>query len=81
MRVLKDPQGVFGTDRAVVVVRKAVWTSLPERSRVVLGRVRLSIPVVTELERELVVDHKPEREVAREWMRKNQNEVDGWFAP
>jgi glycine betaine/proline transport system substrate-binding protein len=80
MRVLKDPQGVFGTDRAVVVVRKSVWNALPERSRVVLGRVRLSIPVVTELERELVVDHKPEQDVARDWMRQNQNEVDEWFA-
>ncbi|WP_278650048.1 glycine betaine ABC transporter substrate-binding protein [Burkholderia lata] len=80
MRVLNDPKGVFGEDRAVVVVRKKVWESLPEHSRNVLSRVRLSVPVVTELERQLVVEHLPARQIAQDWMRSNRAETDPWFA-
>ncbi len=80
MRVLRDPKGIFGDDRAVVVVRKDVWESLPAHSRDVLGRVRLSVPVVTELERQLVVEHLPARTVAQNWMRRNRTETDAWFA-
>lgn len=81
VRVLEEPQGVFGTDRAVVVVRKTVWENWPARTRTVLSRVQLGIPVVTELERQIVVDKKPSATVAREWMRANPDIVKAWFAP
>lgn len=80
LRVLEDPQGIFGVDRAVVVVRKEVWQQLPERTRRVLGRVRLGISVATELERQMVVESKPAEQVARSWMAANPAKVDVWFA-
>jgi glycine betaine/proline transport system substrate-binding protein len=80
MRVLKDPQQVFGEDRAVVVVRKSVWESLPARSRDVLSRVRLDVPLVTELDRQMVVEHKPAKQVAQDWMQGHRADVDTWFA-
>lgn len=80
VRVLEEPQGVFGTDRAVVVVRKETWNALPQRTRTVLSRVHLGIPAVTELERQIVADGKPARQVAQEWMAANAKTVEGWFA-
>jgi ABC-type proline/glycine betaine transport system substrate-binding protein len=71
---------IFGVDRAVVVVRKEVWQQLPERTRRVLGRVRLGISVATELERQMVVESKPAEQVARSWMAANPAKVDVWFA-
>jgi glycine betaine/proline transport system substrate-binding protein len=79
IRVLEEPRGIFGTDRAVVVVRKEVWNRLPERSRTVLSRIHLGIPAVTELERQIVVDGKPPREAAQEWMAANAQTVNAWF--
>ncbi len=81
VRILDDPEGVFGTDRAVVVVRTEAWQRLPARSREVIGRIRLDIQTVAELERAIVVDKRPAREVAREWMARNEARVAGWFAP
>ncbi|WP_354681774.1 glycine betaine ABC transporter substrate-binding protein [Cupriavidus necator] len=80
VRVLDEPAGIFGTDRAVVVVRKAVWESWPARTRTVLSRIQLGIPVVTELERQIVVDRKPPAAVARDWMKANPEIVRAWFA-
>jgi glycine betaine/proline transport system substrate-binding protein len=79
LRVLEDPRGVFGVDRAVVVVRKEVWQQLPERTRTVLGRVHLGIPLVTELERQMVVDGTPAEQAARHWMAENPATVEAWF--
>ncbi|PKA39477.1 hypothetical protein CWR43_32385 [Rhizobium sullae] len=79
VRVLEDPRGIFGTDRAVVVVRKETWNALPEHTRKVLSRVHLGIPAVTELERQIVVDGKEPQRVAREWMETNAQTVSAWF--
>ncbi|WP_271407919.1 glycine betaine ABC transporter substrate-binding protein [Pseudomonas sp. Q1-7] len=79
LRILEDPQGIFGVDRAVVVVRKEVWQQLPERTRVVLGRVRLGVPLATELERRMMVDGQPAEQVARDWMAANPDTVATWF--
>lgn len=79
VRVLEEPQGIFGRDRAVVVVRKETWNRLPERTRKVLSRVHLGIPAVTELERQIVVDGKEPRQVAQEWMTANAQTVKTWF--
>ncbi|WP_439668869.1 ABC-type glycine betaine transport system substrate-binding domain-containing protein [Cupriavidus necator] len=80
VRVLDEPAGIFGTDRAVVVVRKAVWESWPARTRTVVSRIQLGIPVVTDLERQIVVDRKPPAAVARDWMKANPEIVRAWFA-
>jgi glycine betaine/proline transport system substrate-binding protein len=79
IRVLEDPAGIFGTDRAVVVVRKETWNTLPARTRTVLSRVHLGIPAVTELERQIVVEKKQARDVARNWMAANPQIVSDWF--
>ncbi|MBZ9780256.1 hypothetical protein K9857_01665 [Pseudomonas sp. REP124] len=79
LRVLEDPQQVFGVDRAVVVVRKEIWQQLPARSREVLGRVYLGIPLATELERRMMVDGAPAEQVARDWMAANPATVEAWF--
>ncbi|MFJ3487810.1 glycine betaine ABC transporter substrate-binding protein [Pseudomonas sp. NPDC090202] len=79
VRVLDDPKGVFGVDRAVVVVRKEVWQALPERTRTVLSRIHLGIPAATELDRRLVVDGIPADQVAKEWMAAHPQIVDAWF--
>jgi glycine betaine/proline transport system substrate-binding protein len=65
VRVLDEPQGVYGVDRAIVIVRRQPWDALPERSRSVLSRIALGIPVVTELERQIMVERRPPREAAR----------------
>jgi glycine betaine/proline transport system substrate-binding protein len=79
VRILDDPRGIFGVDRAVVVVRKEVWQQLPERTRMVLKRVRLGIPVATELERQMMVEGRPAEQVARDWMAANPDVVAAWF--
>ncbi|WP_445503318.1 glycine betaine ABC transporter substrate-binding protein [Microvirga sp. G4-2] len=79
VRVLEESRGIFGTDRAVVVVRKETWNGWPERTRKVLSRVHLGISVVTELERQIVVDGKEPRQAAREWMEANAQTVSAWF--
>ena len=79
VRVLEDPKGIFGVDRAVVVVRKEVWETLPDRTRTVLGRIHLGIPAATELDRRMVVDGIPSEQVAKEWMAAHSQIVDGWF--
>ncbi|MDX3772496.1 glycine betaine ABC transporter substrate-binding protein [Chromatiaceae bacterium AAb-1] len=79
VRVLDEPQGIFGKDRAVVVVRKQSWNQLPERTRQVLSKVRLGIMAVTELERQIVVEGKAPQQAARDWMTANQHLVKAWF--
>lgn len=79
-RPLADPLGVFGVDRAVLVVRKTVWAQLPGRSRAVLAWVALGIDVVTELDRRVVVDGTPPRTAARAWMAENDAVVRQWFS-
>lgn len=79
VRILEDPQRIFGVDRAVVVARSEVWRQLPERSRVVIGRIHLGVPVATELERRMMVEGRPAEQVAREWMAANPDAVEAWF--
>ncbi|WP_448108233.1 glycine betaine ABC transporter substrate-binding protein [Pseudomonas azerbaijanoccidentalis] len=79
VRILEDPQQIFGVDRAVVVVRKEVWQQLPERSRVVIARIHLGIALATELERQMMVDGTPAGQVARNWMAANPATVEAWF--
>jgi glycine betaine/proline transport system substrate-binding protein len=77
-RVLDEPLGVFAPDRCVLVARTEAWLALPERSRVVLGRMALDLATVTELERQMVIERKDARTVARNWMAEDPRVID-WF--
>lgn len=80
VRPLVEPAGVFGVDRAVLVARRQVWERLPARSRAVLGRVRLDIASVTELDRQIVIEGLSPAAAAEAWLAANPQRVAGWFA-
>jgi glycine betaine/proline transport system substrate-binding protein len=46
----------------------------------VLSRVHLGIGAVEEMDYEVNRDDKSPGQAARDWMQRNQTELDGWFA-
>lgn len=80
VRILTEPKGIYGVDRAVLVGTKLAQGRLPARSWQVLSRIQLGLDAVTEMDYAVNVDKKSPRDAAREWMQKNPQSVRAWFA-
>ncbi|MFZ5556142.1 MAG: glycine betaine ABC transporter substrate-binding protein [Pseudomonadota bacterium] len=79
VRILAEPKGIYGTDRAVLLARKDAWEKFPANTRAVLSRISLGLDAVTEMDYAVNVDKKSPRDAAREWLQKNPQRVNAWF--
>ena len=80
LRELADPQHLFGgTDRGILVGRTASFENLPARTQAVLGRIRLGVGAVVEMDYLVNVEKKTARQAALDWMAAHRELVADWF--
>ena len=80
MRVLEDPQKIFGEgDRAYLVGNNALKDKVSPEVLARLGRIKLSVAAVTEMDRMVNVDKLSPREAARRWIALNDDATRDWF--
>lgn len=81
IRPLSDPKSVLGgANRAVLVAPQARFAALPVRTQAVLGRIRLSLEAVTEMDWFCNARKMTPREAARTWIAGQETEVARWLA-
>jgi glycine betaine/proline transport system substrate-binding protein len=81
MRPLKEPRQVLGQANAGTLVASRAWAQrAPERTLQVLRRMHLGMDAVEEMDYEVNREGKSSKQAARDWMERNQTEVDAWFA-
>jgi glycine betaine/proline transport system substrate-binding protein len=80
MRVLEDPQRIFGDgDRAYLLANNALREKVSPEVLVRLARIKLSVAAVTEMDRMVNVDKLSPREAARRWIALNREATRDWF--
>lgn len=80
LRRIEDPRKILGgTNHAAIVAPRDRFARLPEKTRSVLKRIKLSIPAVTEMDWSVNVDGKSPREAASVWIGANEQQVASWF--
>ena len=81
LRPLRDPLHAFpAPDRASLLAHTASWERLPEDTRRVVSRVNYPIEAVNAMDRAVNLEGISPLQAAREWMQRNPDTVDGWFA-
>jgi Substrate binding domain of ABC-type glycine betaine transport system len=69
LRVLNDPRGVFPPpDQSWVTANRAAFARLPETTRAVLGRIRLTLANVTAMDRAVNLDGLDPLAATRAWI-------------
>lgn len=81
LRPLADPLGAFpAPDRASLLAYRQSWENLPEETRRVVSRINYPLAAVNEMDRAVNLDGKDPLQAAREWMERNPETVNAWFA-
>ncbi|MEX3509655.1 glycine betaine ABC transporter substrate-binding protein [Kocuria carniphila] len=81
LRPLADPLGAFpAPDRASLLAYRQSWDNLPEETRRVVARINYPLEAVNEMDRAVNLDGKDPLQAARDWMERNPETVNGWFA-
>lgn len=82
IRELKDPRGLLGNvDRAVLLAREDRLALLTRAEIQVLDNIRLSNPIVAELDDAFNRGERSADEAAREWLARHPQMLSGWLAP
>lgn len=81
LRPLADPEGAFpAPDRASLLAHRGSWEALPARTRGVLSRITYPIGAVNEMDLAVNLHGRDPLTAVREWMDRNPQAVDAWFA-
>ena len=81
LRPLADPLGAFpAPDRASLLAYRQSWENLTEETRRVVSRINYPLAAVNEMDRAVNLDGKDPLQAAREWMERNPETVNAWFA-
>ncbi len=81
LRRLADPLGAFPEpDRASLLADRQSWENLPAETRRVVSRINYPLEAVNEMDRAVNLDGKDPLQAAREWMARNPETVNAWFA-
>lgn len=81
IRKLAEPRNVYGEpDTAYLLGHQQVRDKLSADTLGLLGRMRLSVEAVTEMDRLVNVEGMTPREAARAWLAANPEVRDGWSA-
>lgn len=81
LRPLRDPLGAFpAPDRASLLAHGTSWEQLPEETRRVVSRVNYPLEAVNEMDRAVNLEGKDPLQAARQWMDRNPDIVNAWFA-
>jgi glycine betaine/proline transport system substrate-binding protein len=80
IRVLEDPQKIFAAgDRAYLLANTALKDKVSPEVLARLGRIKLSVGAVTEMDRMVNVEKVSPREAARRWIALNPEATRDWF--
>ena len=80
IRVLEDPQKIFAAgDRAYLLANTALKDKVRPEVLARLGRIKLSVAAVTEMDRMVNVEKVSPREAARRWIALNPEATRDWF--
>lgn len=80
LRELADPLHLFGgTDRGILVGRTSSFQNLPARTQAVLGRIRLGVKAVVEMDYLVNIEKKTAQQAAHDWMAAHRELVADWF--
>ncbi len=80
MRPLAEPRGLLGPANDGTLVASKRWVErAPKRTVVVLGRIRLGLQAVAEMDYMVNVEGKSPQQAARVWIDANRALVDSWF--
>jgi glycine betaine/proline transport system substrate-binding protein len=81
MRPIAEPRQLLGQANTGSLVASRAWVQrAPERTLQVLRRMRVGMNAVEEMDYEMNRGRKSPVQAARDWMERNQAEVDAWFA-
>lgn len=81
LRPLADPRAAFpASDRASLLANRQSWDNLPEETRRVVSRINYPLEAVNDMDRAVNLEGKDPLSAAREWMERNPETVDAWFA-
>jgi len=81
MRPISEPEHRLGEANAGTLVANRAWVELmPDRTLRVLRRIRLRMDAVEEMDYDVNRAGKSPEQAARDWLQRNQERVDAWFA-
>ena len=81
MRPIAEPRQLLGQANNGTLVASRAWVQrAPESTLRVLRRIRLGMDAVEQMDYEVNREGKSPQQAARDWMQRNQTEVDAWFA-
>ena len=81
MRPISEPEHRLGEANAGTLVANRAWVErMPDRTLRVLRRIRLGMDAVEEMDYDVNRAGKSPEQAARDWLQRNQERVDAWFA-
>lgn len=81
LRPLADPLGAFpAPDRASLLAYRQSWDNLSEETRRVVARINYPLAAVNEMDRAVNLDGKDPLQAAQDWLERNPEMVNAWFA-
>ena len=81
MRPISEPEHRLGEANAGTLVANRAWVErMPDRTLRVLRRIRLRMDAVEEMDYDVNRAGKSPEQAARDWLQRNQERVDAWFA-
>lgn len=80
LRPLKDPKDLFkGRNRVILAAHSGVRERLPERTVDALGRMRVSLDDITDMDFDINVNSVTPEAAARNWIDRHPDQYKGWI--